>query len=410
MHDKPAPENFSYSTWKIAFENLAHAVSEKEVKPAIILDEFTYALASDPSLASVLQNAWDHLFHFKKLPILLIISGSHIGMMERETMSYRAPLYGRATARLKLSPLPFKHLKSFFPNYDITERVAIYAIMGGIPYYLEQLNPNLSVSENIKTRVLEGKNVLQQEPRLLLHEEVDQLSNYIGILQAIANGSTRMSKIASTTGIAENSISKYLSTMVNLGLVERHIPATVKHANKSRRGRYAIVDPYLRFYYRFVHPQLPSIATGMTAPVIENVKNHMISFIGRYAFEELCRNWVLIAGGTKQLPFYPQNVGAHWSSKEQIDVAAVNWESHDVLFGECKWGTSQRLGISVVEKLIRQAQNAKPKSAKGKPFKVHYAFFSRAGFTPQASKKIKEINGIAVDLARFESVLELAIR
>src|SRR6185295_12822260 len=104
------PDDFSYSTWGQAFEQAARLAKQDQM--ALILDEFTYLMALEQGIAGILQNAWDH--HLQRSNIFLIISGSHVGMMERGVLSYQAPLYGRATSKLHLQPLPFKATKEMF--------------------------------------------------------------------------------------------------------------------------------------------------------------------------------------------------------------------------------------------------------------------------------------------------------
>src|SRR4030066_42238 len=111
----------------------------------LILDEFSYASESDPSLASHLQAAWDHLFKDSKVTIVL--SGSHIGMMV-DLMGYQAPLYGRFTAQLPVDPLLFSALYEFLPRYSAAERVAVYAVTGGVPAYLERFDDHRSLTDN----------------------------------------------------------------------------------------------------------------------------------------------------------------------------------------------------------------------------------------------------------------------
>jgi AAA+ ATPase superfamily predicted ATPase len=109
----------------------------KDNRLILLLDEFTYAVQSESALPSLLQNAWDHVF--RSTQIMLVLAGSHVGMM-LDLLSYQAPLYGRMTAQLLLKPLPFRALTHFFPHYTAYERVAVYAILGGIPAYLEKFN------------------------------------------------------------------------------------------------------------------------------------------------------------------------------------------------------------------------------------------------------------------------------
>ncbi|MBZ0315912.1 MAG: ATP-binding protein [Anaerolineae bacterium] len=408
IHGHLPNHSVTHRSWEDAFEELAKVIESRSEKTTVIIDEFTYASGADTSLPSVIQKVWDHRLQF--LPIFLVISGSHVGMMERDVIAYRAPLYGRATGRLHLSSLPFKELAGFFPKYDVVERVAVHAVLGGIPFYLEQFDPELTVSENIKRRVMGGINLLQEEPRLLLHEQVQEPRQYINLLQAIANGNHTLADIALEANMERPIANKYLTTLSNLEIVGREIPATVRDPDKSRRGRYVINDPYLRFYFRFIHPRMSDITAGMTTDVLANIREHMTGFVGKYAFEELCRKWVQIAGGTGKLPFSVEVIGSHWSRTEEIDVVAVNWRSHDILFGECKWSPSEAISAEIVDKLFNKSQKVIPVTSKDKPFNAHYVFFGRAGFTPDGLKRIKEIKGIPVDLALFEEVLNMAVR
>jgi len=141
-----APDNFTYGTWAQAFSQIARLARDKRL--VVVLDEFTYMLAVEPGLAGVLQNTWDQTLSQSNL--FLILSGSHIGMMQRHLLSYQAPLYGRATSKLQLLQLPFAATSHFFPNYRPDERVAVYAMLGGVPAYWEQLDPNQSLDTNIR--------------------------------------------------------------------------------------------------------------------------------------------------------------------------------------------------------------------------------------------------------------------
>src|SRR6266540_3231140 len=97
----PIPEDFSYNTWDDVWLQLANL--SKASRLAVIIDEFTYAMASNPVLASNLQNNWDHVL--KDSNILMCISGSHLGMIQDEFLSGKGPLYGRASKKIKLMPL-----------------------------------------------------------------------------------------------------------------------------------------------------------------------------------------------------------------------------------------------------------------------------------------------------------------
>jgi AAA+ ATPase superfamily predicted ATPase len=373
-NESTPPEDFSYASWKQAFEQVAHI--SKDSRFALILDEFTYLLSLEPGIAGILQNAWDHTL--KQANVFLIISGSHIGMMERGVLSYQAPLYGRATSKMLLLPLAFKETQVFFPKYRPDERVVVYAMFGGIPAYWEQLDPSISLDRNIKEKVLGGSNLVQDEPRLLLQDFVSEIHNYAAILRAIARGSRTPGKIAAESGLNDRHISMYLSNLTDTGFVERRLPITDKAV--SRSGRHFITDPFLRFYFRFLSRRQAQIAMGVQDQALEEIKKHLVDFIGTHTWEELCREWLLRATGHHVLPIMPDQVGSIWNRDAQIDVAGINSMEKTLILGECKWDRHP-IDLGVLMGLISKTDKIVPKEGN---WRVYYLGFARCGWTQEA--------------------------
>ena len=175
-------------------------------------------------------------------------------------------------------------------------------------------------------------------------------------------------------------VSNYLGTLVRIGLLARRVPATVRYPERSRKSRYVVTDPFLRFYHRFLAPQLSFIMRGATQSVWSSIERHWRAFVGTHTFEELCQEWVYAAAEQGELDFLPQRVGSHWSSHEQIDVVAIHWDEAIVLYGECKWKQNRPLGEADVRKLIARAGQVDLKSQRGNPFTTRYAFFCSGRF------------------------------
>jgi uncharacterized protein len=377
--DSPTERGFTYASWQQAFQQVAALAQHEPL--ALFLDEFTYLLEAEPGLGGILQNAWDHTL--SKSRIFLALSGSHLGMMERHALSYQAPLYGRATAQLRLLPLPFGVTRAFFPAYGPAERVALYAIFGGVPAYWERVDPTSSVSDNIRRQLLTPNGLMQAEPRLLLHDFVTEPHNYVAILRAIAGGARAQNEIGTRTGLAQGHVSKYLSVLREAGFVERRVPATAGDA--SRLGRYHIVDPYLRFYYRFLSTRQAQLALGIQDQALEEIKAHLLDFIGTHTWEELCREWVLRAGARGLLPLSDQ-VGSFWSQTEQVDVVGINTMEKTLVLGECKW-SPREAGVRPLEALVKKTGAVVP--AQGR-WTVHYAGLARGGWSPGAHAFARE--------------------
>lgn len=388
-----APDDFTYSTWRQAFEQAAEIAKHERL--ALIIDEFTYLMALEEGIAGILQNAWDH--HLQHSNIFLIVSGSHVGMMERGVLSYQAPLYGRATSRLMLQPLPFKVTKNIFPKYRPDERVALYAIFGGVPAYWEQFDPGISLDRNIKEYLLGDANLTQDEPRLLLQDFVSEIHNYAAILRAIAQGYRTPKEIASASGLNDKHISMYLSTLIGTGFVERRVPV-IEQAS-SRLGRHHITDPFLRFYYRFLSRRQPQLALGVDDQTLAEIKKHLVDFIGTHTWEELCREWLLRAGGHKILPFLPDQVGSTWNREVQIDVVGVNFMEKTLILGECKWDRHP-MDLDILRKLIEKTSKVLPTEGQ---WKVFYIGFARSGWTQDAIQFARGVKTAKIHGERWQA-------
>jgi AAA+ ATPase superfamily predicted ATPase len=377
-----SPESFTYASWEHALQEVARLA--KNDRLALFIDEFTYLLEVNQGIAGVLQNFWDHVL--KTTNIFLCLSGSHLGMMKKEFFSYQAPLYGRASAQIHLQPFYFGATRSFFPKFSAVDRVALYAIFGGVPVYWERVDQAKSISQNIKLHLLTSNNLMQSEPRLLLQGFITDPHNYIAILGAIANGAHATKEIAAVSGLQNVHVPKYLGVLTESGFVERRVPVT--EAGLSRAGRYHITDPYLRFFFLFLADRQDQLALGGQDIALAEINRHMIDFIGKYTWEELCREWVLRAGTLGVLPMMPDQVGSAWNAKARVDVVGINTMEKTLILGECKWTLSENERKVMAELVEEKAAKIIP--AQGK-WKVYFLGFSRSGWTSGALAYQEEI-------------------
>ena len=391
-----------YHSWPELWDAAAPLFLEK--RHILILDELPYAADADSAMLSALQYAWDQ--HFQKTEIVLALCGSHVHVMET-LFARQSPLFGRMTAQWHLEPLPFSSLAEFFPKWDADERVAAYAILGGIPAYLNWFEPSLDLVDNIRQVMLDPGSMFLAEPAFLLYDEVREPNSYLAILKAIGSGAHTLTEISNRAFIPSTSVNFYLNTLQELRLVERRLPVTQPKAERgrSRSGRYHLSDPYFRFYFQFLEPFL-SASPFDPDQVIEAVRRNLRAFVGATAFEDLARQWIWAQGKAGQLPFTPDSIGSHWSSRVQVDVVALNWQTHDILLGECKWG-ADRVDRQVVRELINDKTPLVLKDLPegGAGWNVHYAMFGRSGFTPAAKTEMEQFAGLLVDLKGLDNLL-----
>jgi AAA+ ATPase superfamily predicted ATPase len=368
-----------FASWEAAF---AYLLSQHAERLVVVLDEFTYLIDVNPALPSVLQKLWDT--RLRQSQLVLVLCGSYVGMMEREVLAYRSPLYGRRTGQWQLQPLSFWDARRLLPGFAPDDGVRAFAVLGGVPAYLRQFDDTLPLVENIERRILALGEFLHDEPRFLLLQELREPHRYFAVLDAIAGGRTRPNEIAQATHIAATSIPFYLKTLQEMGLVARLTPVTEHNPDKSRWGIYQLTDPYFRFWFRFVYPQRSLLERGETGLVRQQVAEQLDQFTGP-AFEAICREWVWHEHAAGRLDFTPTAVGSWWDRQEEIDVAAVGTDAAGeavTLIGECKW-SSRLVGVNVLDDLRRKGARMR----QGDTGRVRYALFSRAGFTEALARR-----------------------
>jgi hypothetical protein len=323
-----------------------------------------------------------------------------------DLLHYQAPLYGRATARLPIEPLPYATLVDFFPRYSTAERVATYAVLGGVPAYLELFDPQQSLSANIRHHLFRRMGIFRNEPVILISDLVRETRNYEAVLRAIAMGHHAPAEIAKTTGLASSNLAPYLARLRELGLIERRIPATTppEQRRTTTRSRYHLRDSYLRFYFRFIEPNLELVELELTDLLWQRISEQFRAFVGATVFEELCREWTLVQARAGRLPFPPELVGSHWAREAQVDVVAINWRDQAILLGECKWGANP-VGRATIQELVDKA----PRVIPGEAWQVSYVYFARAGFTDAARAEAKTVGAQLVDLETLDADLRRAL-
>jgi len=369
--DDPLLGDVGFASWSQFFPYLAR-LGERIV---VVIDEFPYLVEANPAVASVWQRGWDeHLLHSRVFVILL---GSAVGMMERETLDARAPLYGRRTAQLRLHPLRFADAAAFYPRWEFADRVRAYAVFGGVPYYLVAIDDRVPLHEAIATTVLRRGAPLRDEVEFLLRQELQEPRTYFAILHAIAQGRRRAGEIANATGLAHGTLSKYLSVLQALDLVRREVPLTEDKPEKSKKGLYAIVDPYVRFWFRFVLPQRGLLELERHGEVVARIRRELDHFTAA-TYEEICRD--AVGRGLLDEPSRPpwQRVGRWWDGSAGIDVVALDAGGEALLLGECKWSV-RPVGTNVLRELERASVPLRATYPARRPI---YALFSKSGFTP----------------------------
>ena len=375
-------ERVDFASWDDLFDYWLER-EDFSRKVVLVLDEFQYIAKVNPAFPSILQRLWDQ--KLKERNIFLILCGSLINMMYATTLSYESPLYGRRTGQIKLDPIPFEHYAGFFPEMSPLKRLEFYAVTGGVPKYIESIMPEKSIFENIRLNIISKNSYLYIEPRFILNEEVTETLNYFSILKAIAEGEHKIGNIASRIGIKANILTKYLDVLINLDVLERQVPVTEEMPEKSKMGLYFIKDHFFRFWFRYLFPNQSYLEIEEYEQVMKLIEKDFAKFVGP-VYEKVCIEKIPILAGDGRLPFRPEKWGRWWTRSEEIDLVALNTETQEILFGECKW-SDKPVGTDILRSLKAKAESVGWRKGSRKEY---YALFSKSGFTEELEKAAKK--------------------
>ena len=366
-------EYFLHLETKSFYDLFKHLANEmKNERIAIIIDEFPYLLYLNRGLLSLFQKIIDEILIDSR--IMLILCGSSMSVMESDVLGHKTPLYGRNVNPWKLLPFDFRTVLKI--HGDIRQAIEAYFVFGGIPYYLNFYDRSKNIFENIKTNLLTKGRNLYDEPFILLRQEFRESRVYRLILKYISLGYRSLGKICSSTGMDKSNIMKYLSTLQELGIVKHVLPLGMK-----RKGVYEIVDPLFRFWFRYIYPHRDILEMGNIDEVERIIRKDLNSYFG-LCFEHLIEE-LLAKKQIADLSGF-RRVSRWWHRDMEIDLVALNEQSREILFAECKW--QDRVNAErVVEELFEKSRHVEWNSEGRKE--------SFAVFAKSFARKTEEFRG-----------------
>ena len=322
-----------------------------ETKRHVFFDEFQNFHYIDKGIYSDIQQLVDE-YKTKEQDIDVFISGSSFSLMKKIFVDYAYPLYGRADILLKLSPFDIGTVHEILKDKKIKSKedlIRYYAVFGGIPKYYEflEIPGTLPFIELARTLFFDKRMpLLKDEGRTVLVSEFGgEYRTYFSIMEAIASGKTTVAEIASIFEGKSSTASRYLDILrKEYEIVVRETPI-LQDPRKSRSGIYRIKDPFLRFWFAFVKRYESYYEQEQTARLFKMFNENFDSFMG-LAFEEISKKF--LEEHTSILPFSFDRMGRQWGRVKdapggkntyEIDIVAVNEETKDILFVECKWKT-----------------------------------------------------------------------
>jgi AAA+ ATPase superfamily predicted ATPase len=298
------------------FQFLMQISAEKHF--TLIIDEFQEFLNINPSVYSEMQHYWD--LHKDKSRINLIVCGSVFSLMHKIFKDYKAPLFGRATSFMKVSPFKVSVLKEILkelnPDFNSEDLLALYAFTGGVAKYVQLLADNkaLKFSEMLNFIIREDSPFITDGKNMLIDEFGKDYAIYFTILSAIARGDNSRGRIENYAG---KEVSGYLTRLEHdYGLINKTIPIFAK--SETKNVRYTIDDNFLTFWFRFIYKYSHIIEIAQYDELKRIIERDYATFSGKILERYFREKYIEKGNLTK--------IGAYWdkTGENEIDLIALN--------------------------------------------------------------------------------------
>ncbi|MCD5415344.1 MAG: ATP-binding protein [Clostridiales bacterium] len=359
--------------WDDIFATLIkHKPKEKKI---VIIDEFQYLGKSNKAFPSIFQRVWDNVL--KEESVMVILCGSLITMMESQVLNYASPLYGRRTGQIKMKQIRFKHYSEFFENKNENELIEYYAVTGGVPKYIELFNEESDIFLAIEKNILNRQSFLYEEPIFLLEREVGEIGTYFSIMKTIAKGNHKLGKIATALEVSQTSLTKYLSGLIELDLLERIVPVTEKNPEKSKKGLYFLKNNFIEFWFKFVYPYRSYIEMDDIEFVLNKIRKNFIDNHVSTVFEDVCMDKMWDLNKQGELGFHFEKLGKWWDKNGEIDIVAINNQTKEITIGECKY-TNKKVDVDLFYQLVEKGNKIVWNNENRT---MRYILFSKSGYT-----------------------------
>lgn len=343
-------EEVTLDGWAGALRLLAAALPDG---PAVIVfDEFPWLCETGPDLEGALQVAWDRVF--ERRPVLLILIGSDISVMEA-LGTYERPLFGRVK-ELVVNPFDLGDTAQMTAVNDPVVAIDAQLVTGGYPRLCAEWRGAVDVHAFLQRQLGDENSELIDVGRNILAAEFPPDLQATRVLSAIGSGERTFKGISARSGVGEPQLARSLEALTTIKrAVSADRPMSLKSGNDPR---YRVADSYLRFWLRFIEPSLPDIARGRPDLALARVRDSWPDFQGR-AVEPIIRASIERLVPSDSGLSETGAVGGYWtrSTTVEVDLVGVDrWPNARkvTLTGSVNWRDRVPFGRRDLGDLIQQ--------------------------------------------------------
>ena len=358
------------------------AVNEKLI---LVLDEYPYLRESVKGLDSILQSLVDRYRESSKLKVIIL--GSYVEIM-RSLLEHSNPLYGRVDLTIDLKQMDYYESALFYPEFSPEDKVRIYSVFGGIPYYNRLIDDKKSVRDNMIDLIASSGARLENEVSMYLSAEISKIINANEVFEALARGYSRYSDILSQSHVSSGpTLIDVLDKLIKMEVVVKTAP--INDPNNKRKVGYQIADNLSLFYYRYIFKYLSQMkimdSSVFFSKYIE--KDFEENYVP-HQFEEICKQYLIRENKAGNINPVFEKIGKYYydNPKEHTngEFDIVTEDELGFAFYEVKFRKAP-VSKSMVEDEIAQVDATGLKCYK-------YVFFSRSGYEEMEFDNVVKID------------------
>lgn len=379
---------------KPAFENMEVLLqflfqkAEKE-QLILVLDEYPYLRENSKGLDSILQSVIDHYKDTSNMK--LIVCGSYVDTM-KALLEKQNPLYGRIDLTLNLKPMDYYESALFYSEFSDEDKVRLFSVFGGIPYYNRLIDSRKSVRDNIIDLIASPGARLENEVSMYLNSEISKITNANEVFEALAKGFSRYKDILDQSNVSSGpALIDILDKLMRMDVVAKEAP--INDENNKKKSGYFISDNLSLFYYKYIFRNMSRL--NIMDPDVFYDRYISDDFETKYvpkSFERICKQYLIRKNRKGLMDEIFEKIGKYYyddpAEKKNGEFDIVTQDDRGYIFYEAKF-RKDPVTESIVQNEIRQVEQTSLKCYK-------YGFFSRGGFTCE-----KEENRILIELSEL---------
>lgn len=342
-------------------------------KIILVLDEYSYLKKTINGIDSILQVLIDKYKDKSKLS--LIILGSYVDIM-KSMLLHSNPLYGRIDLTIELKPMDYYDSSLFYPNFSSEDKIKIYSVFGGIPYYNRLIDDSRSVKENIIELIASNGARLENEVSMYLNSEISKIVNVNEVFEALSKGYCKYSDILSQSHVSSGpTLIDVLDKLIRMGVVSKMSP--INDSNNKKKFGYYISDNLSLFYYRYIFKYLSQMKI-MNADFFYSkyIEQDFEQQYVPHVFETICMQYLIRKNKKGEINPVFEKIGKYYydNPKEHTngEFDVVTQDEKGYVFYEVKFRKNP-INASIIENEIKQVKSTGLNCYK-------YVFISKSGF------------------------------